>query len=262
MTGQPPPSATAAVPVPADAPVAVSPHLFQQRQFWLKLATYRPLLVVGGFWVVLLAIAIVVYGRLTSSGAQHRSESRAPYPHEQAQFGQGASPAPAAVAPIATDGSSRAGPATAEPQPAATLAPKTVPIWSLGLMVALCAGGCFTLSQQLSAARRPAQRQRRRQPSPVAAAVPKKSRSRSTPATAPNSRPKAAPKRMQPYRPISDAPGYAPSPPTAAPQQSPSAVPVTVMPEGSANRLDWPQDSLINTMDVRQRRSVSSWLSS
>lgn len=261
MTGQSPQTATAAVPVPADAPVAVSLNLFQHRQLWLKLATYRPLLVVGGFWVVLLAIAIVAYGRLTASGEQQRSEPRAPYPHEQAQQGQGASSAPAAVAPPKTDGSSETEPITAEPLDA-TPSNQTVPIWSLGLLVALCAGGCFTLSQQLSAARRPAPRQRRRQQPSVATAAPKNSGSRSAPVAAPTQKAKVAPKRMQPYRPVSGASEYTPASPPAAQQENPSAIPVTVVAEGSANRLDWPQDSLINTMDVRQRRSASSWLSS
>ncbi|NJN22827.1 MAG: hypothetical protein HC812_18690, partial [Leptolyngbya sp. RL_3_1] len=53
MTGQPPKPVTAAVPTDASA---VSPNLFQHRRFWLRLAAYRPFLVmVGGFWVVLLA---------------------------------------------------------------------------------------------------------------------------------------------------------------------------------------------------------------
>jgi hypothetical protein len=255
MTGQPPKPATAAVPADASA---VSPNLFQHRRFWLRLAAYRPFLVlVGGFWVVMLAISILAYGRLTSSGVQQRAEPRSPYPHEQAQLDQ--------AALTATPEAERTTAETTPVNDAEAPAPAgpTVSPWSLGLLVALCAGGCFTLSHSLSAPRRaprPSGAQRRGRP---ATAPPSKMSPSKTagPSMVKVRAPKAAPKRMQPYRPMPGGPGFAP----AAAAQNPAAVDaaaVTVVPEESANALDWPKDSLINSLDVRQRRSVSSWLSS
>jgi hypothetical protein len=154
MTGQPPKPAAAAVPADASA---VSPNLFQHRRFWLRLAAYRPFLVlVGGFWVVMLAISILAYGRLTSSGTQQRAEPRTPYPHEQAQLDQAAltaTPEAERTAPETTPATDAEAPAPASP---------TVSPWSLGLLVALCAGGCFTLSHSLSTPRRPASQRRGR----------------------------------------------------------------------------------------------------
>jgi hypothetical protein len=121
----------------------------------------------------------------------------------------------------------------------------SVPVWSLGLLVALCAGGCLALSQQL----KPGRAAPRHKPAPLKMSGPRAISPESAKAVQ-----KAAPKRMQPYRPGA---GFAP----AAQQETPT-VPVAVVPEERANPLDWPKDSLINTMDVRQRRDVSSWLSS
>lgn len=257
MTDQPTHPVNAAVC--ADSPEAVSPHLFQHRRFWLRLAAYRPLLVVGGFWIVLLAIALVAYGRLTDTGSQQRAESRAPYPHEQAQLGQDASQAP--PAPISSATVEDPDIASAPETPAvAPSEPASVPIWSVGLLVALCAGGCLTLSQQLKPSRTAPRQPRRRQAvAPLKTAGPRKTASGS-----PQGTPKAAPKRMPPYRPGPGAADFASGFAAAAavPRNKSPTVPVAVVPEGTTNSLDWPKDSLIHTMDVRQRRDVSSWLSS
>ncbi len=264
MTGQSPQPATVAMPISSDAAAGVSPNLFQHRRLWLRLAAYRPLLVVGGFWMVLLVIAIVAYGRLTASGEQQRSQPRAPYPHEQAQLEEGAVAGSGEVLPTETNNVSPTEPITAESEPDATPSHQTVPGWSLSLLVVLCAGGCFTLSKQLSATRRPAPRKRRGRP--AAAALGTSQGGATAPSAPPNRRQKAAPKRMQPYQPAAGASGFTPAPPRAVIQEtstaSASTVPVSVVSEGSANSLDWPKDSLVNTMDVRQRHSVSSWLSS
>ncbi|NJN22950.1 MAG: hypothetical protein HC812_19480 [Leptolyngbya sp. RL_3_1] len=216
---------------------------------------------------------MVAYGRLTSSGAQQRAETRSPYPHEQAQLDQAALTTAPATEPAPGTAETGSAETTPTPEPEAAAASPTVSIWSLGLLVALCAGGCFALSHSLSASRRaprrPGSQRRDRPATPLSLKTP---RPKAAAPLAPKAAPKAAPKRMQPYRPMPGGPGFA-SAPTA--QASPSAVnapavdapaaapaAVTVVSEESANPLDWPQDSLINRLDVRQRRSVSSWLSS
>ncbi|MGD1905985.1 MAG: hypothetical protein ACFB0C_08330 [Leptolyngbyaceae cyanobacterium] len=239
-----------------DTSESVAPNLFQNRRFWLRLATYRPLLLVGGFWVVLLAIALVAYGRLTSSGAQSPPKPREPYPHEQVQLDQLPSQA-TQTAP--SENSEDAEPelaAPTEPEPEAPSDPFIFPGWSLGLLVALCAGGCLALSQQLQAPARKRPQQKPAQPKVRPRVVASGTASGTGPGTPSGAASQTAPKRMQPYRPAPGATGFAPA------SRTERAATVTVVPEAQTHALDWPKDSLVNAMDMRQKHSVSSWLSS
>ena len=51
-----------------------------------------------------------------------------------------------------------------------------------------------------------------------------------------------------------------PAPPRSLPQHSPHVKTVTVIPAEASHPLDWQEESLADTMDIRKRRSLSSWL--
>jgi hypothetical protein len=206
----------------ATAAETFTPNLFRHRRFWLNLAAYRPLLVLGGMWLLIVAIALVAYGRLVDTGSR-QPVPEAVYPHQERatpETAAGDSPAVASeAAPTDTDD--------------ALAAPGLSP-WSISLMVVLCASGCWVLSRQMM--------------------------------MPPRQRPAADRPRPQPLPPPAPR-----SPAPRLPQSSPrptasdgAAAPVAVQPQVLARQdhtsVDWPQESLVNTVDMRQRRSLSSFM--
>ncbi|WP_008318351.1 hypothetical protein [Leptolyngbya sp. PCC 6406] len=260
MTGQPPESSsasrTSAVPHPALDPV--SPALFQHRQFWLRLAAYRPLLVLGGMWILLMAIALVAYNRLVYTGSQPApSSAPAPAQGRTATSGAETSPNLADSPELGTENSTINTSVAEDPGLSG---------WSIAALVVLCAGGCFVISQQVQAPPRARSKPRRRpvepppaRPAPVAAT-------------------KAPPKRLEPYNAFTAL--RSPNPPLRNPITASSAsranptpastaattamtattTEATVVPPHATTPVDWPEGSLVNTVDVRQRRSLSSFL--
>lgn len=256
--------------------MARHPSSFQELQrsglvassFWVTLLRYRPVLLIGLLWLVLICLAATAYSRLTSTGtppvqmspdlaaATPRSGSAPPTPRQQSV------PTP--------EFSTRAVPTPSEPLPTfdeATVTPAAiedgdgplVPAWSLGLLVALCALGCFGIThgnRWTGPARTPKSRQ------------PKKPASKQRRRSAPH------PAKLKPYSPQRDGvliPGQPPvvgdasRAPTAVPSNPPAPSTseeskVEVMPEQANHPLDWPEDSLADTLDLRQRRSLSSFL--
>lgn len=249
-------------PLPPPSPLpAVSPALFQHRRFWLKVAAFRPLLVLAGIWIILLMVAVAAYDRLmytVEDTPQVTAADTPVYPHERRNpsAADGAPPSTASEAPAsssspspdATDSSSRQ---------AATISPG----W-LGALVATCALGCYAVSQQLQAPPRTPHRRPKRRPK-AAHAGSKSPKPPSSPSKA--VRPAAAsPKRLDPYDPsqplVVTPQGKRPAQATAKAAQPGQATDVTVVPDDTLHPLDWPEDSLVNSVDVRRQRSLSSFL--
>lgn len=263
----------------------VSPALFRHQRFWLKMATYRPLLILAGIWAVLLAIAIIAYGQLlqTNEESAHRNNSNANLPEL----------APAQP-PVESDASSLdslpldrplsqssgessetlpSAPFTAMPETGEAAATITAlsPV-SLLALVATCASGCLIIARQLQTEPRSPQRSRSRREA---------THPRKTDRPAPQSARKPTPAstklpKMAPYDPTQPLVKTSPLPrdvprghagklmgdasvPSAAATQG-TAANVTVVSDAVQHSLDWPQDSLVNTQDVRRQRSLSSFL--
>ncbi len=256
----------------------IAPEPFSEAQdpaltsglFWVRLLTYRPLFLLGGLWLTLVCVSAIAYHGLMSN------EPAPDIAHREAPIAV-AAPLPQVLEP-ANDAGDRE-PAETELAGAETSQLGTVSLWGLLSLVGLCAFGCFVLTQQIKASSRP----KRKQPRPVAKAV--------APARPPH------PKRLTPYLPERDdvvmpgarAVGAAAISQTATPaafrpvksaSPVPSAVPPTwsqpiparravsqaqartpaVVPDGADLSLDYPEGSVAHALDVRQRRSLSSFM--
>lgn len=273
---------------PAPASRRVSPALFKRQRLLLRMATYRPLAVLASIWVVLLAIALLAYGQLLRTAPDSREQSTPPspevYPHERLQ--DDSPPAQTAPAPITTEtpASDAAPAASTDPvdgeRDAASSTPSTgMTIWTLLALVGTCALGSWLLSIQLKRPPKPRSPRQPAQPSsavpqpvarsatkPTPTARPMRQRSRATPAAP------AGPQRLAPYdphTPIVQAPPQTPSQsatvanpadPATKRVPPPSPAEVAVVRDDVQHRLDWPDDSLVNTADMRQQRSLSSFM--
>jgi len=256
----------------------VSPALFRHRRLWQRVAPYRPLFILAGIWVILLAIALVAYDQLlhttteTPSAQTAQSSELDAYPHQQATGDR------------ASEGESRTSTTapTAENRQTASAADTTAPARadaptggisasSLGILVAACAFGCLVISRQLQA---PPRARRSSQRSPVLTSARRPASKPPQPARAiarPPASPKA-PQRLAPYHPqapLTPAPSSqasAHTPPASAPVPVNSApgtgntADVTVVASEYQHALDWPKESLINQADLRRQRSLSSYL--
>ncbi|WOD37784.1 hypothetical protein [Nodosilinea sp. E11] len=235
--------------------------------FWARLLTYRPLFLLGGLWLVLVCVSAIAYhGLMFNEPVKDMPVREAPITVATPQSLASASE----VEPIEVE------PLEAEPQFSGVMA------WGLISLLGLCGFGCFVLTQQIKASARPKRKKVR--PRPVAQAP--------TPARPPH------PKRLAPYSPQRDGvvvPGFRivetpselpPAAPTAPPPKprpipqaqrrsvsrpqpvNPPPKPATavqpyapaVVPEGTDLALDWSEGSVAHALDVRQRRSLSSFM--
>ncbi|MBU6228297.1 MAG: hypothetical protein KGQ93_01210 [Cyanobacteria bacterium REEB459] len=204
---------------------------------------YRPFVLVGLFWMVLLTVAALAYRQLMASP---------PSPTGPALSAATASPTPPAspatdrtLPPLASPTGPPLERAAPKPPGVSRATPPLSPGWLL-CFLGLCALGCFGISQQL-------QRPRRRR----------------LYARGRGSRPRSvAPKRLSPYSPQRDSmmvpQATVPAPfnqqaPASPPQASPNPA-TTIVPDGADLPLDWPEASIAHNLDLRQRRSLSSWL--
>lgn len=250
---------------------SVQRRLFRQQRLWMQLAAYRPLAVLAGIWIGLLAIALLAYGQLMHT-TNNQADTTAPaatdvYPHERMNGTTADNPPP-----LADEAEGDRAAATATDR---ALEPTTVnglSGWTLLALVGGCAGGCWLLSVLIKMPRRPKQQRPKR--GPVAQqkyrlAASKRRPPRSQPAALQGATPEPVPKLdvYDPEQPLvapaqrstSTSPRPPASPPAPAP--APAAEPaVTVVSDQVQHRLDWPSDSLVNTADVRQRRSLSSFM--
>ncbi|NER79163.1 MAG: hypothetical protein F6K42_06190 [Leptolyngbya sp. SIO1D8] len=263
-------------PIP---PAGISPTLFRHQQLWRKLAAYRPLLILAGIWVVLLTISMVAYEHLLHTTKDSPATDAAPeitvYPHQRLADEDNGTASTSQVSP--DDASHASGQLDAEssasdaetldgldeaPAPTAT----AISPGSLGLLVTICALGCLILSRQFQSPPRPRRKSSKRilkhrqllsSPPPVKRIVKDIS-------------PPSGPERLAPYDPTqplvtASLPHQQPSSTSSTPADSLQTfsqknAEVTVVPDETQHPLDWPKDSLVNTADVRQRRSLSSFL--
>lgn len=270
-------------------PSEVSANLFhRQRGFWTKLAVYRPLAVLAGIWVLLLAISLLAYGQLlhTTKDTQEVEVSASDlqtYPHQRLDKNTDSQPTDT---PQSENSSSRSTDNAPAPQKATNSSVATVPPstdegfseWSLVALVGTCALGCWLISAKLKAPKRPRQSSKKGGGFPHKSAVKKRLISPREPQSVPANQPQKTNSavKLPPYDPTKPlmvdsfaSSGTAARPPSPgnlqaqSPSQSAPPLPptdVTVVSQEHQHRLDWPEDSLINTADVRQRRSLSSFL--
>ncbi|MBE9076664.1 hypothetical protein IQ241_05025 [Romeria aff. gracilis LEGE 07310] len=250
-------------------------------RFWFQLLLVRPWLLVVGFWLVSILVGVfalegivkpkpllttgIESGRIASG---RTVDGAGPTASPFTASGQ-----PTAEAPVAgSDSSRQAG----------------VPVWSLSAMVGACAVGCVMLSQWRRLART-APRTRRsrsarilvRSTSPSSAAVPAPSLplaqsrviqlshqsdsiARSKPGKSPGQRARRRAERRRRGALSIRARGTAQPPPrrtqaNASKNLGPQPV-ISVVPASESHQLDWPEGSLAHQLDVRVKRSLSSFL--
>ncbi|MFZ4639979.1 MAG: hypothetical protein ACOYMP_06230 [Nodosilinea sp.] len=219
--------------------------------------TYRPFLLVGLFWFLLVAIAALAYHQLMAAPPSVGSPASPAQPTLMADSAlQDRAPAPAFPPINPTDPG--LDPPTSSPPPESGNPSSQVSPWWLLCFIGLCALGCFGISQQ-------AQRPRRRRFRPRA--------------SGPKPRP-PAPKPIPPYSPQRDSilippsagpgtktlpPGLQDAPlPSNSPPRSAQTDPISVntsaavVPASEDLPLDWPEASIAHSLDLRQRRSLSS----
>ncbi|MEM6839859.1 MAG: hypothetical protein AAF609_23855 [Cyanobacteria bacterium P01_C01_bin.120] len=264
MSGRIPP------PISADnrRSASVQQRLFRQPRMWQQFNTYRPLVVLASIWVGLLAIALFAYGQLvhTASDTEAANSVANSHPREQRLEGDEGDGAPGVndadpnQVPPSTDAE------TLIEQPINGLS-----MWTLLALVGSCAGGSWLLSMLLKRPRKPKARSPRRslphKKYRLASQV-KPAQPATTPAADKNSAAQAnssvrnVPRlaTYDPQQPLVADPAIAAENAARPAQTVPSQTSVSVVSEQVQHRLDWPQDSLVNTADVRQRRSLSSYL--
>ena len=278
MSGRLPPKTMS----PTQQVDGVSPALFRRQRFLRRLAVYRPLGVLASIWVVFLAIALLAYGQLlrTAPEAENAEPSGLEsYPHERLDENSDSAiprsePSTSNEAATADEAEeSSAGDRAINEDEAVDTG---VNLWTLLALVGTCALGSWLLSVQLKSSPK---RRKVRKKKPVAAQgnsaqAPSPDRPHSQPPAAAKPKAPAAPQKLAPYDPaqplIKTAATRRPPSPAQPPSltQTPSPAPaspelpsdVSVVAEEVQHRLDWPKDSLVNTADMRQRRSLSSFL--
>lgn len=234
-------------------------------KFWSELFLVRPWLLVGGLWLTSVGMIAIALVGLSNPGREMVLE-----PISSSIEGQPLSgPDTAAVSRLAP------GDVTVRRDPAATLpgaAEQTMPTWPLLLMVAACAGGCMLMSNPKTLtnnSRRGRRRVASEQSRPAKTAIAK-------PQSTGGKR-RARQRRLNPQRPASQVMAFRTEQKTlrhTPPQQRPaaSAKPVSfavkreaspqvsVVPENETSPLDWKEGSLAHKLDVRQTRSINSFL--
>lgn len=231
-------------------------------KFWSDLIWVRPWLLVGSLWLTFVLMIAIALAGLSNPGQERVFE-----PVSSSITGQPLSaPDAAAAARLAT----RDGLSLAQRDPAATLPPEaveqTMPAWPLLVMVVACAGGCMLMSRNEGLTRE-SRRGRRRmagvapKPRPVHASVRgRKRRARRLGAERPGAQVMAFRKGQKIRRTPHQPKPVASSKPLSFAVPKETATQVTVVPETETSPLDWKEGSLAHKLDVRQRRSINSFL--
>lgn len=205
----------------------------------------RPLIFWSGIWVSMLLVAMVSVSSLLSPGlVDERTASEAAFGGNSAEAAQQVKQR------------------------------SRVPLWLFGAIALTCTAGSFLISKQLarpqsprSIVRKPASRKQSK------SRPPRKGRKRLkpySPADSPLPLPVYPSAQVQPPAPV-PAPlqlsGKSAgrlrrvSPPlTSKLSVRPTKVSVTVVPDEENHPLDWQAASLVDSVDLRKRRSLSSWL--
>lgn len=257
--------------------------LFQDNQiprvassrFWAYLVRYRPVFLVGGLWMLLICLAAGAYSRLMFIGLPPKPAVQPPLtrPHEPFQ-----APRQNRDQSRNDDGSPELQLEFAAPKTLGAVAEESdsdnfAPRWPLLLMVGLCALGCGVVSQQARRPQKPLSKPRRK--------LVKANRSGPKPTSRLALTKPKAPTRLPVYSSERDA-ALVPGKPAVVETEgifqptyeggsthvvSPShtvqltsTAPVSVVPEQETHPLDWPEGNLADTLDLRQHRSLSSFL--
>ena len=236
--------------------------------FWSDLFLVRPWLLVGGLWLTFVLLIAIALSGLSNPGREMVLE-----PVSSSIDGQPLSaPDAAAASRLVLRGEDDA--TLTRRDPAATLpgAPEqSMPAWPLLVMVAACAGGCMLMSRQrpglLTAEPR---RARRRGLAKTADPRPIRSTGKLS-----SSRNRRAKRRIGPQRPASQVMAFRSDQkihhtPLQQPKTSKSVsfavggpespTSVAVVPSTETSPLDWKEGSLAHKLDVRQTRSINSFL--
>ncbi len=279
--GKHPPPSPEALFSATQAPVPSS------RLFWLRLLSHRPLVLLGSLWLVTVCLAAVASHRLLF--ADPGKETNPPTSQSSALSSKDSSTSSSPLG--ASNNAEPSGDGTAVRSHHRT----QVTLWGLGSLVGLCALGSVVISQRAkAAARRPPQRRVRRvkpkaktktatgpkrlQPySPQRDAVIVKG-AQAVQDTLPLTMVEAEAEATTQNRPAirgQTRPPTVPKPAGAKVNLETAAMPSMgaqavesqadhlvpqpeVVPPDEAHPLDWEEDSLAHTLDLRQRRSLSS----
>lgn len=235
-----------------------------KRGFWVNLFLSQPLLMLGGMWMLFVLIAVLAFGGLLDPGLKDLPKltpmeqsrvlenKRSAAKESTDQDTQPADPTDIqptpAPKPNATDNSLEVNGASQRPGP-------SIPIWSLAALVLTCAVGCRVINHYLNAPPSPPVKNRR-QPQPIKPSRPTfRSLKRLKPYVAPTATSLQTTGKIQ----------RLPEPATNVNSPNPSSadakpVVTTVVPPTESNPLDWPDGSLAHQLDLRQQKSLSSWL--
>lgn len=258
-------------------------YLFQDNQiprvvssgFWAYLVRHRPVFLVGGLWMLLICLAAGAYSRLMFIGLPPKPAAQLlitspPDPFQapqqnRGQFNNSSDRVPKPHFEFAA-------PETLGAVPEEPDEENFAPRWSLMLMVGFCALGCGVVSQQAHRSQKPLSKPRK----------PLKTHSTGQKSTLKLTLMKSkAPTRLPIYSSERDA-ALVPGRPAVveteeifqqtqgddlahvfSPKQAvqpTTLVSVSVVPEQETHPLDWPEGNLADTLDLRQRRSLSSFL--
>ncbi len=231
-----------------------------------QLIESHPLLFWGGTWVVVLLVAAIAMGGLLSPGLPGRRVSSVSF---------GSSPGSEEVQNVARQG-------------------KAVPFWLFGAIAITCTAGSILVSKRLAQVERPHRLSRPKRPVQYSSKVRRPGPSKrprtpqgkrlkpfaegelplsvaylsypllhsSTPTPTSFKLPPAIKGKAR-SAPQQSAPKYtykSVSPKPSAAKKDAVSVPVTILPPEENLPLDWKDPSLADLMDIRKRRSLSSWI--
>jgi hypothetical protein len=208
-----------------------------------QLIEEHPLLLWGGAWIVIVLVGVIAVGGLLSPGMPGRRASSAAF-----------------------------GSSTGSGEEQVTKQPKSVPFWLFGAIAVTCTAGSILVSKRLAQVERPQKLSRRKRPVKYAAGSPRRSapakpaqRKRLKPFSEQEiqfsaaSNPYASPRASAAPIPFKPPPVVKRNPKSAS-KKGTVQVPVTVVPSDENHPLDWNDASLAHLMDIRKRRSLSSWM--
>ena len=234
--------------------------------FWSDLFLVRPWLLVCGLWLSFVLMIVIALAGLSSPGRELVLE-----PVSSSVAGQPLSgPDTAAVSRLTLRDDDIV---LTRNDPAATLPgtpEQSMPVWPLLVMVFACAGGCMLMSRP-GVLLNDSRRERRRMPGLQSEPRPASAR----PVVTKNRRGKKN-RRLSAQRPAAQVMAvrmqqqkiYHTTPqqrvrvakPVSFAMDRESTCSVTVVPDGETSPLDWKEGSLAHKLDVRQTRSINSFL--
>lgn len=269
-TAEPAPVTNQVARSSTDKTTASRKKAVRSRSFWSSLFWVRPWLLVVALWLTFVLMIAIALAGLSNPGREMALE-----PIDSSIVGQPLSTPDAAAFSRLPPGDD--GIALNQRDPAAILPKQTkknMPVWPLLLMVLACAGGCMMLSQQ-SLLTDGSRRRRAAAPLPLANRPPvirsarptgkrhRRRTKRRLPPQQPNSQVMAF-RSGQKIRHTSPQPRQIATKPVSfalsndvSSADSPT---VSVVPEHETSHLDWKEGSLAHKLDVRQTRSIRSFL--